>query len=121
MRISEIIGESVEQGVAEGYNDISVGDYVIYDDGPGTDRWEVVSIEGNTVELRNDQGGTTFADINDVLKEQDLSETELGEAKRKRKKAKSKRRSSSSNRSPVPRYYGAWGFGGEGEGDGGGE
>ena len=44
-----------------------VGDYVSYDDGPGTDRWEVVSIEGTIVELRNDQGGTTFADINDVL------------------------------------------------------
>lgn len=63
-----------EQGVAEGYNDISVGDYVSYDDGPGTDRWEVVSIEGNRVELRNDQGGTTFADINDVLKEQGVAE-----------------------------------------------
>ena len=60
--------------VAEGYNDISVGDYVSYDDGPGTDRWEVVSIEGNRVELRNDQGGTTFADINDILKEQGVAE-----------------------------------------------
>lgn len=61
-------------GVAEGYNDISVGDYVSYDDGPGTDRWEVVSIQGNRVELRNEQGGTTFADINDVLKEQGVAE-----------------------------------------------
>ena len=71
-----------KQGVAEGYNDISVGDYVSYDDGPGTDRWEVVSIQGNRVELRNDQGGTTFADINDVLKEQGVAEgsvTESGE------------------------------------------
>jgi hypothetical protein len=45
---------------------IVVGDYVIYDDGPGTDRWEVVSIEGTSVELRNDQGGTTFAEVNDL-------------------------------------------------------
>jgi GNAT superfamily N-acetyltransferase len=63
-----------KQGGEEGYNDVSVGDYVSYDDGPGTDRWEVVSIEGNRVELRNNQGGTTFADINDVLKEQSVEE-----------------------------------------------
>lgn len=72
-KLKELLAQK-KQGVAEGYNDISVGDYVSYDDGSGTDRWEVVSIEGNRVELRNDQGGTTFADINDVLKEQGVAE-----------------------------------------------
>lgn len=39
---------------------IQVGDFVEYDAGEGTDRWEVLSVNGDDVQLVNCCGGTVL-------------------------------------------------------------
>lgn len=45
---------------------ISIGDFVDYDAGNGLDRYEVVFIDNDEVQLTNCCGANTFANISDL-------------------------------------------------------